>query len=203
MIFTSFLIMLVMKQGKSFRIFNNFYRLYHGVWFDRVYLYCNVAIINLGESLYCYQCTSNQPGCGDELRWYHWSKSCPEEDDVCIKIIETKGGNISFAVITNIKYLIKNSSTAETLLTRDCLSSVKSIRTDFPADHYEGCRPATKDVKLGHYVNNSITQLDIHRTHYDSVTWCFCYFHHRCNNALMHNSNIFILIFLVLYSFIH
>jgi len=72
---------------------------------------------------------------------------------------------------------------AETIITRECLSSVRSFRTDIPADHYEGCRPAAKDVRLGHYVNNSIRQLDIHRDYYDEVTWCFCYFDHRCNNA--------------------
>lgn len=40
---------------------------------------------------------------------------------------------------------------------------MQGIRTDIPADHYEGCRPAAVDVKLGHYVNNSIKELDIHR----------------------------------------
>lgn len=72
---------------------------------------------------------------------------------------------------------------AETIITRECLSSVRSFRTDIPADHYEGCRPAAKDVRLGHYVNNSIHQLDIHRDYYTEVTWCFCYFDHRCNSA--------------------
>jgi hypothetical protein len=72
---------------------------------------------------------------------------------------------------------------AETIITRECLSSLRSFRTDIPADHYEGCRPAAKDWQLGHYVNNSIHQLDIHRDYYDEVTWCFCYFDHRCNGA--------------------
>lgn len=70
------------------------------------------------------------------------------------------------------------------MITRECLSSVRSFRTDIPADRYEGCRPAAKDVRLGHYVNNSITQLDIHRDYYDEVSWCFCYFDHRCNSAV-------------------
>ncbi len=49
------------------------------------------------------------------------------------------------------------------VITRDCLSSIKGIRTDIPADHYEGCRPATVDVKLANYVNNSIKEIDIKR----------------------------------------
>lgn len=72
---------------------------------------------------------------------------------------------------------------AETIITRECLSSVRSFRTDIPADRYEGCRPAAKDVRLGHYVNNTIPQLDVHRDYYDEVTWCFCYFDHRCNSG--------------------
>jgi len=82
---------------------------------------------------------------------------------------------------------------AETIITRECLSSVRSFRTDIPADHYEGCRPAAKDVRLGHYVNNSIHQLDIHRDYYDEVTWCFCYFDHRCNNAEVTTVSILLL----------
>jgi len=52
---------------------------------------------------------------------------------------------------------------AETIITRECLSSLRAVRTDIPADHYEGCRPAAKDVRLAHYVNNSIKELDIKR----------------------------------------
>ncbi|KOX74085.1 hypothetical protein WN51_14165 [Melipona quadrifasciata] len=103
-------------------------------------------LVNKGETLYCYRCNSNQPGCGTPLNWlWYWGETCPEYDDKCIKIIEKRG--------------------------------------DIPADRYEGCRPAAKDVRLGHYVNNSIWQLDIHRDYYDEVTWCFCYFDHRCNGT--------------------
>lgn len=49
------------------------------------------------------------------------------------------------------------------VITRDCLSSLKGIRTDLPADTYEGCRPATVDVKLANYVNNTIKEIDIQR----------------------------------------
>ncbi|KAJ3665806.1 hypothetical protein Zmor_001280 [Zophobas morio] len=117
------------------------------------------------SALWCYQCVSNQPGCGTPFNWlWHWTKVCPEDDDVCVKIIEEKNG--------------------ETVITRDCLSSLQGIRTDIPADHYEGCRPAAVDVRLGHYVNNSIKELDIHRNYYDKTTWCFCFLDHRCNSAL-------------------
>ncbi|CAB0038803.1 unnamed protein product [Trichogramma brassicae] len=71
----------------------------------------------------------------------------------------------------------------ETVITRECLSALRGFRTDIPADKYEGCRPAAKDIRLGHYVNNSIHQLDIHRDYYDEVTWCFCSFDHRDQSA--------------------
>lgn len=51
---------------------------------------------------------------------------------------------------------------ASEIITRECLSSL-TFRSDIPADHYEGCRPAAKDVRLGHYVNHSIKEHDVHR----------------------------------------
>lgn len=72
---------------------------------------------------------------------------------------------------------------ADIVITRSCLSSLKGLRTDIPADHYEGCRPAVKDLKLGHYVNNSIKELDIYRNYYDETTYCFCFLDHRCNST--------------------
>ncbi|XP_076265899.1 QVR superfamily protein crim isoform X2 [Rhynchophorus ferrugineus] len=116
-------------------------------------------------SLWCYECVSTQPGCGTPFNWlYHWTKVCPEENDVCVKIIEQRSD--------------------ETLITRSCLSSLRGIRTDIPADHYEGCRPAAVDVHLANYVNNSIKELDIYRNYYDNTTWCFCFLDQRCNSGV-------------------
>ncbi|KAJ3627480.1 hypothetical protein MTP99_014854 [Tenebrio molitor] len=130
-----------------------------------VFLFVLSTFVIQVSALWCYQCVSNQPGCGTPFNWlWHWTKVCPEDDDVCVKIIEEKDGN--------------------TLITRDCLSYLQGIRTDIPADHYEGCRPAAVDVKLGHYVNNSLKELDIHRNYYEKTTWCFCFLDHRCNGAL-------------------
>ncbi|XP_043477937.1 uncharacterized protein LOC122508574 [Leptopilina heterotoma] len=123
-----------------------------------------IFLIEQGNcGLYCYRCHSNSGGCGEDLKWFHWAKECPEPDDKCVKIIERKE--------------------AEVAITRDCLSSFRGIRTDIPADHYEGCRPAAKDMKLAHYVNNSIAEQDVKRDYYDEVNWCICYFDNRCNGA--------------------
>lgn len=81
---------------------------------------------------------------------------------------------------------------ADVTIVRDCLSTLNSgYRTDLPADRYEGCRPASKDVRLGHYVfNNTIKQLDIHRDHFDSTIFCYCFLDHRCNNSYNIRSSI-------------
>lgn len=74
--------------------------------------------------------------------------------------------------------------TASETIIRDCLSSVRALRTDIPADHYEGCRKAATDVRLAHYVfNNTMKELDIRRDHFDSTEFCFCFLDHRCNSA--------------------
>merc|ERR1712109_407578 len=115
--------------------------------------------------LICYQCVSNHPGCGlydFDSRWY-WGKICPRSDDRCVKLIEKKGADI--------------------MVTRDCLSNLEAHRVDIPADKYEGCRPASRDVKLGQYTFNRIKELDTKRNFFQNTTWCFCMLDDRCNSA--------------------
>merc|ERR1712156_1037343 len=123
----------------------------------------NAFKTGMESGLICYQCVGTHPGCGlydFDWRW-QWGKSCPRHDDRCVKLIEKKGADI--------------------MVTRDCLSNLEAHRVDIPADKYEGCRPATKEVKLGQYTFNRIKELDTKRTHYDNTTWCFCNFDHWCN----------------------
>jgi len=119
----------------------------------------------LEEGLICNVCVGTHPGCGlydFDYRWY-WGKVCPRWNDKCVKLIERRG--------------------AEVLVTRDCLSSIESFRIDVPADKYEGCRPASRDVKLGQYVFNRIKELDVEREYFENTTYCFCDFDHWCNSA--------------------
>ncbi|XP_058053429.1 uncharacterized protein LOC131205371 [Anopheles bellator] len=122
--------------------------------------------VQSSEAIWCYRCNSATPGCGDKFNWRgigYLGDPCPEDDDICVKVVERKG-------------------TMETI-TRDCLSSLQGFRTDIPADKYEGCRVAAKDPKLAHYVNTSISELDVKRDHFDSTKFCFCFLDHRCNGA--------------------
>ena len=99
----------------------------------------------------------------EEVSWAFVDILFSRYNDKCVKLIERKG--------------------AEVMVTRDCLSNLEAFRTDIPADKYEGCRTASKDVKLGQYVFNRIDELDVYRTHYDNTTYCFCDFDHWCNGA--------------------
>jgi len=45
----------------------------------------NKIILITGDSLYCYRCNSNHPGCGTPLNWlWYWGETCPEYDDKCV-----------------------------------------------------------------------------------------------------------------------
>lgn len=94
-------------------------------------------------------------------------------------------------------YFYINCLLGQQFITRGCLSSF-NFRTDIPADHYEGCRPAANDIKLAHYVNHSIKEHDVRRNYYPETTFCFCFLDHRCNGGEIINSNI-ILLFLTIF----
>ncbi|XP_023944332.1 uncharacterized protein LOC112050317 [Bicyclus anynana] len=125
-----------------------------------------LAVFNECYAIWCYQCTTATPGCGQPFNWRgvgYLGNPCPDNEDVCVKLIERKG--------------------AKEVITRDCLSTFKPFRTDIPADTYEGCRNAAKDVNLANYVNNTVKELDVKRDWYDETVWCFCFLDHRCNNG--------------------
>lgn len=51
--------------------------------------------LNLGEAIWCYRCTSATPGCAENFHWRgigFWGDPCPEDNDICVKVIERKGG---------------------------------------------------------------------------------------------------------------
>ncbi|XP_045763855.1 uncharacterized protein LOC123866372 [Maniola jurtina] len=134
------------------------------------------TVFNGCYAIWCYQCTTATPGCGQPFNWRgvgYLGNPCPDNEDVCVKLIERKG--------------------AKEVITRDCLSNFKAFRTDIPADTYEGCRAAAKDVNLGNYVNNTIKELDIKRDWYDDTVWCFCFLDHRCNTGSVNSNSIILL----------
>ncbi|CAG9792096.1 unnamed protein product [Diatraea saccharalis] len=143
-----------------------------------------ISVIRENLAIWCYQCTAATPGCTEPFNWRgvgYLGNPCPDRDDVCIKLIEVKG--------------------AQRVITRDCLSNFKAFRTDIPADTYEGCRPAAKDVNLANYVNNTIKELDIKRDWYDETIWCFCFLDHRCNSASASRTSMALLICMTLVLF--
>ena len=80
----------------------------------------------------------------------------------------------------------------ETLVTRDCLSNLIGLRSDIPADTFEGCRQAAKS-KIAIYVDNNIKELDLKRDYYDKVDYCFCGLDNWCNSGLTVKSSFVLL----------
>lgn len=53
--------------------------------------------IRIGNAIWCYRCTSATPGCAENFHWRgigYWGEQCPEDNDICVKVIERKGGNL-------------------------------------------------------------------------------------------------------------
>lgn len=116
-----------------------------------------------------------------------------------IMIFVSKSSNVKEVIVELIDFQSNKISNihvqfclASVTITRDCLSTLNSgYRTDLPADRYEGCRPAAKDVRLAHYVfNNTIKELDIRRDYFDSTMFCYCFLDHRCNGSTSINASI-------------
>ncbi|KAG1666335.1 hypothetical protein GQR58_018936 [Nymphon striatum] len=134
------------------------------------------TITTASAEVWCYSCISNQPGCGDHVDWrIHQAITC---DTTCVKIIETKDST--------------------SIITRDCLSNIKGIRTDIPADTFEGCRDAAENPKLAVDVVNTIKQYDLQRSYYTSTKYCFCKLDHWCNGSNRINSSSVVIITLVI-----
>lgn len=64
-------------------------------------------------AIYCYRCTSAYNGCGDKFHWRgigFWGEPCPEDDDICVKVIERKGGKLLVNNINNTIQVIVHFS---------------------------------------------------------------------------------------------
>lgn len=65
--------------------------------------YLKYKIIPIGLATWCYQCTAATPGCNEPFNWRgmgYLGNPCPESEDVCVKLIERKGGETEI-----IKYI--------------------------------------------------------------------------------------------------
>lgn len=67
----------------------------------------------LAMAIWCYRCNSATPGCSDNFNWRgigYLGEPCPEDDDICVKVIERKGGKkINFLFLIFSKILRKTS----------------------------------------------------------------------------------------------
>lgn len=49
----------------------------------------------LGTAIWCYQCNSAIPGCMEPFNWKgigYLGNPCHDSEDICVKLIERKGG---------------------------------------------------------------------------------------------------------------
>lgn len=55
----------------------------------------NLSLLISGIAIWCYQCTAATPGCSEPFNWRgigYLGNPCPDDEDVCVKLIERKGG---------------------------------------------------------------------------------------------------------------
>lgn len=51
--------------------------------------------LSSGVAIWCYQCTPATPGCQGPFNWRgvgYLGNPCPDNEDICVKLIERKGG---------------------------------------------------------------------------------------------------------------
>lgn len=58
-----------------------------------------------GLAIWCYRCTSATPGCAEDFHWRgigYWGEQCPEDNDICVKVIERKKGTTKYITIVGV-----------------------------------------------------------------------------------------------------
>ena len=113
------------------------------------------------------------PGCGLSTFRYAWNqgKPCPRYNDRCVKLIEQRGadvlvtrdGKIIYVPLGLPHYICNQILYILISFPFSGLSHFEGHRVDIPADKYEGCRQASRDVKLGQHTFNRIKELDTKR----------------------------------------
>lgn len=61
----------------------------------KLFEWIKFLFLKTGEAIWCYRCTSATPGCGDNFNWRgigYLGDPCPEDNDICVKITEKRGG---------------------------------------------------------------------------------------------------------------
>ena len=80
--------------------------------FEVIKKFCSILLnyfnFDVGNAIWCYRCTSATPGCAENFHWRgigFWGEPCPEDNDICVKVIERKGGKQLSHVYTKKKKL--------------------------------------------------------------------------------------------------